>query len=107
MSKATLDDHLAGGGPKRILSIDGGPRAALSLAMLRHLEQLIRDRASDPSMRLCDYFDLIGGTSAGAAIAAGLAIGMSVEQLDDTIRRIASMSRSIFRDGLLRSRYSS
>jgi uncharacterized protein len=108
MRKATLDDHLAAGGsPKRILSIDGGPRAALSLAMLSHLERLIKDRASDPSMRLCDYFDLIGGTSAGAAIAAGLAIGMSVEQIGDAIRRIASMSRSAFREGVLRSRYSS
>ena len=32
-------------------------------------------------MRLCEYFDLIGGTSVGSTLAAGLSIGMEVAEL--------------------------
>ena len=38
-------------------------------------------RAMGDGLRLCDYFDLIGGTSTGSIIAAGLACGMSVAEL--------------------------
>ncbi len=37
----------------------------------------------DKRLRRSDYFDYIGGTSTGAIIAAGLSLGMSVEQLID------------------------
>ena len=66
-------------GPKRILSLDGGGiRGALMLGFVERIEQLLRERHRDPDLRLSDYFDLIGGTSTGAIVAAALAIGMSV-----------------------------
>jgi patatin-like phospholipase/acyl hydrolase len=37
---------------------------------------------------LCDYFDLIGGTSTGSIIAAGLACGMSVNDLLELYKNI-------------------
>jgi uncharacterized protein len=69
-------------GPKRILSLDGGGlRGIVTLQYLAVLEGTIQTRFDDKALRLCDYFDLIGGTSTGAIIAAGLACGMTVEAL--------------------------
>jgi hypothetical protein len=54
----------------------------LTLQVLNSLEAQLRARyGGDPNFRLCDFFDFIGGTSTGAIIAAGLARGMSVEEL--------------------------
>jgi hypothetical protein len=74
------DRHLFSPGPKRILSLDGGgTRGVITIAFLERLEALLRARHADrPGLLLCDYFDLIGGTSTGAIIAAGLALGMDV-----------------------------
>lgn len=80
----TLQQHLAAdGGPKRILSLDGGGvKGILTLGMLTALEAELRRRAGgDPNFRLSDYYDLIGGTSTGAIIATGLALGLSVADL--------------------------
>lgn len=69
-------------GPKRILSLDGGGiRGSLALGYLTVLEKTLQDRHKNPGLRLSDYFDLIGGTSTGSIIAAGLALGMSVEEI--------------------------
>lgn len=84
MTKLTLAEHLYNPTPKRILSLDGGGvRGALTLGYLTRVEQLLQDRYKDKEFRLCDYFDLIGGTSTGAIIASGLAIGMSVAEIKD------------------------
>ena len=83
--RRTLAEHLdPGAGPKRILALDGGGvKGILTLGMLGVLEGELRRRASDPELVLSDYFDLIGGTSTGAIIASGLALGLSVSDLTD------------------------
>jgi hypothetical protein len=82
------DRHLFGSGPKRILSIDGGGvRGALALAFLEEIETVLAARAGH-EVRLCDYFDLIGGTSTGAIIAGALALGYSASQLRDFYARL-------------------
>src|SRR5262245_11513413 len=69
-------------GPKRILALDGGGvKGILTLGMLEVLEKELRRRANDPALVVSDYFDLIGGTSTGAIIAAGLAVGKSVGEM--------------------------
>jgi hypothetical protein len=80
----TLFEHLSPDtGPKRILALDGGGvKGVLTLGMLKPLEHELRRRGGgDPEFRLCDYYDLIGGTSTGAIIATGLALGLSVDEL--------------------------
>lgn len=69
--------------PKKILSLDGGGiRGALTLGYLKKLEDILKEKFSDkPDFRLCDYFDLIGGTSTGSIIAASLAIGKTVDEI--------------------------
>jgi hypothetical protein len=77
------DAHLLGPGPKRILSLDGGGvRGIVELAFLERLEDLLRaEHGDDPGFRLCQWFDLIGGTSTGAIIAALLAVGFSAREV--------------------------
>ena len=58
--------------PKRILALDGGGiRGVLTLEYLDAVETLLRNRTKNDQFLLCDYFDLIGGTSTGSIIAAG------------------------------------
>jgi hypothetical protein len=71
--------------PRKILSLDGGGiRGIITLGILLEMENKLRTRlGKDDTFRLADYFDYIGGTSTGAIIAAGLARGLSVQQLLD------------------------
>lgn len=70
--------------PKRILSLDGGGiRGVLTLGFLEKIEKIIREREGNPNLKLCDYYDLIGGTSTGAIIAAGLSIGMTATEIKE------------------------
>jgi uncharacterized protein len=66
--------------PRKILALDGGGiRGVITLGVLQELEkQLKTGLDADDSFRLSHFFDLIGGTSTGAIIAAGLARGMKV-----------------------------
>jgi len=78
----TLGGKLFGPGPKRILSLDGGGvRGLLAAGILGELERRLRLLSGKRDFRLCDYFDLIGGTSTGSIIAAALAMGRSVEEI--------------------------
>jgi hypothetical protein len=80
-SASARDRHLFGPGPKRLLALDGGGvRGAVTVAFLERIEKLLRDRYG-PETRLCDHFDLVGGTSTGAIIAGALALGHHVGQV--------------------------
>ena len=77
--------------PKRILSLDGGGiRGILTLEYLDVIEKILRDRTGLPGLVLADYFDLIGGTSTGAIIAATLACGMPVAQIKQVYRDLGA-----------------
>ena len=97
--------------PKRILALDGGGlRGVLTLEYLAVIEDLLRSRSqAGASFRLCDYFDLIGGTSTGSIIAAALACGMSVAELRTLYRDIGSkvFEPSFFRKGILTPKFPS
>ena len=90
-------DHLdPAKGPKRILALDGGGiRGILTLEFLKTIENLVKQRLGDDAV-LCDYFDLIGGTSTGSIIAAGLACGMTIDELQKLYRNIGA---SVFQPG--------
>jgi predicted acylesterase/phospholipase RssA len=79
----------------------------LTLGVLAEIERLLRQRHQDPSLLLCDYFDLIAGTSTGAIIAAAFAKGMSVAQVQDLYTELAStiFQKTLFRQGVLRAKY--
>ncbi len=66
-------------GKTTILSIDGGGmRGIIALAMLIYLEEMTDKPAYD-------LFDMVGGTSTGAIIGAGLGLGMTARQIMDDV----------------------
>jgi hypothetical protein len=100
-------------GPKKLLALDGGGiRGALSLEILRSVETHLRRRYAE-DLVLADYFDYIGGTSTGAIVAAGLALGKSVAELQEMYRSLGAKIfskrflplrlKSLYRDGPLTS----
>ncbi len=89
-----LIERLNAKGPKRILSLDGGGiRGILTLGFLEEMERILRLKSNNPNLKLCDYFDLIGGTSTGSIIAASLAIGNSASEVK---KKYFELSRSVF-----------
>lgn len=67
--------------PRRLLSIDGGGLLGLIPAeALIEIEQQL-NQLTGKIEPLCNRFDLIGGTSTGAILAAGLAMGKSATEL--------------------------
>jgi hypothetical protein len=97
----STDDHFDPTPPKRILSLDGGGiRGVLSLQILRRLEEIF-------GSPLSDSFDLIGGTSTGSIIATGLALGWSVEQLQEMYRELGHVvfRRHPLRIGFLKPKF--
>src|ERR1039458_495350 len=69
--------------PHKLLALDGGGiRGLITLGMLREMEKKLAERSGQGNaFRLGKWFDYIGGTSTGAIIAAGLARGMSIQEL--------------------------
>jgi uncharacterized protein len=108
-----LADRYREPGPRRILALDGGGiRGLITLGVLARLEEQLAaayGRGSD--FRLCDFFDLIGGTSTGAVIAAALARRMSVGEITGFYQEFGSQAfakrpfwerwRSLYGDGEL------
>ena len=93
----SLAEHLdPSKGPKRILALDGGgTKGIIEIAFLEKIEQILKQRSGDAaSFRLCDYFDLIGGTSTGAIVATALALGMTVAEVRDLYFK---MAKAVFR----------
>lgn len=67
------------GGKKVILTIDGGGmRGIIPVAMLAELERMT-------GRRIQDLVHMVAGTSTGAIIAAGIALGMSAQEMLDVI----------------------
>ncbi len=101
-------DKLAPGGPRKLLALDGGGvRGVVAIEALAAIERLLqRELGCDDRFVLADYFDYIAGTSTGAIIAAGLALGMRVDRLRDFyVTGAAEMfARARLRDRL-RSKY--
>ena len=83
-------------GPKKILALDGGGiRGAITIGYLEKIQTLLRQRYGRNDMMLCDYFDLIGGTSTGSIIAGALAIGMDATEIK---KQYLKLGESIFGD---------
>ncbi len=104
---SSRDRHLFGPGPKCILSLDGGGvRGVIALAFLERIEAILNEQAG-PEARLSDSFDLIGGTSTGAIIATGLALGKTITDLKDIYYRLAprAFQSSRFRIPLLQPKF--
>lgn len=65
----------------KILSIDGGGmRGIIPAKILCELEEELQKKHGEEAC-LCDYFDLICGTSTGGIIAIGLALGISAKKM--------------------------
>lgn len=69
--------------PRRLLAIDGGGLAGLIPAEALIVMEQQLNRLTGTQKPLCARFDLIGGTSTGAILAAGLALGKSATDLRD------------------------
>ncbi len=69
--------------PRRILAIDGGGLLGLIPAecLIAIEDQL--NKITGTSKLLCERFDLVAGTSTGAILAAGIAMGKTATQLRD------------------------
>jgi predicted acylesterase/phospholipase RssA len=62
---------------RKLLALDGGGiRGVITLEILAELErQLAEKTGQGKAFRLGQYFDYVAGTSTGAIVAAGLAVG--------------------------------
>ena len=98
--------HLAPeAGPKRILALDGGGvRGLITLGILQRIEDQLKQRSPNPeAFRLCQYFDLIAGTSTGSIIATGLALGWSVAEIKAFYEKLSPIAFKPRARGIWRS----
>ncbi|OXV09199.1 hypothetical protein Egran_03041 [Elaphomyces granulatus] len=81
-----------------LLSLDGGGvRGLSSLFVLQRLMHAVngeRQREGQPSVKPCELFDLIGGTSTGGLIA--IMLGRLNMDVDECIKAYMKMSHKIF-----------
>jgi patatin-like phospholipase/acyl hydrolase len=86
-----LEKRYATEQPRKLLALDGGGiRGVLTLQVLIRMEELLAEKSGQgENFRLCNFFDYIGGTSTGAIIAAGLAIGKSAKWLSEFYKEVA------------------
>ena len=85
-----LEDRFGTQQPRKLIALDGGGiRGVMTLQVLIKMEELLAEKSGQgENFRLCNYFDYIGGTSTGAIIAAGLAIGKSARFLSDFYQEV-------------------
>jgi hypothetical protein len=85
-----LEQRYSAQRPRKLLALDGGGiRGVLTLQVLIRMEELLAEKSGQgENFRLCNFFDYIGGTSTGAIIAAGLAIGKSARFLSDFYKEV-------------------
>lgn len=104
-----LADRYRSPAPRKMLALDGGGiRGVMTLSILKAIETQLGGRP------LAGYFDYIAGTSTGAIIAAGLARGMSVDELiafyrdcgPEMFQRTRFLARlnSLYKDGPLQQK---
>ncbi len=93
--------------PKRLLSIDGGGiRGVIAAEILIRIENALEQHTGVG--RIADHFHLIGGTSTGAILAAGLALGKRASELRDFYLQCgAAMFKKAWLIGRLWHRYTS
>lgn len=92
---------------KKLLSIDGGGiRGIMALRVLGRIESILREQSGKPDLVLADYFDYIAGTSTGGIVAAGLALGKSVAEMEVFYRAEASKMFTLSRNPIKRWIYS-
>ena len=94
---------------KRILALDGGGiRGIMTIQMLKKVESIVRKRTGDTATTLSDYFDLIGGTSTGAIIAAALTLGWEVKDIEELYLQLGDsiFESKWYRKGILRAKFS-
>lgn len=69
---------------RKILCLDGGGIKGLYSA------EILTEFENAAGGNICDYFDMISGTSTGGIIAAGLALGIPAEQIRNLYKEQAS-----------------
>jgi uncharacterized protein len=107
LDQSPRDRHLFSPGPKRILSLDGGGvRGAMTIAFLERLEKVVQQIEGRPTL-LCDWFDIIGGTSTGAIIAGALALGYRAADIHKFYLKLGPnvFRRSFWRIAGLRAKF--
>lgn len=112
MIERSLKDHLFEKGPKRILAVDGGgARGIIACGILKRIETLLKRRLPEKdraAFRLHHYYDLIGGTSTGSIIAAGLSTGLTVDEMTQLYLKLCPV---VFKDrkigGVRKSKFDS
>ena len=89
-TRRTYEPRQSADGPKKLLALDGGGiRGILSVEVLDTIESQLRER-DGPDTRLGDYFDYVGGTSAGAIMAAAIAVGKTVAEMRESYSNLAA-----------------